>query len=228
MRTITLYINYLFIFFSTVVIFSEDSTNRIKPKFPYSNNYRSEYLDKSHLTILGFTIGEDSLHNVMKKLGQTEIIKDDYYHRSEIICYSALDEDDSTKIMFIKNPLADLLGFCLLSGKIDFIANLKCKKLNIINKNISTDSGLHLGMLKNDLLSILGNPDKSTEHSLTYIYHIKEIMDEETINYYLDKNKHSIPPISREDLYWDIMSTLKADFKNEKLIKLEVIKTVTY
>ena len=103
---------------------------------------RKEYINKSHLSIIGFTVNESSFIDIQNILGYTSIIDDGH---EDVICYCSNLKDDSTKLIFYKNDIADIVGFELCSG----INNYKtCHETDKISIKTSTGGGLKLNLSK--------------------------------------------------------------------------------
>lgn len=161
---------------------------------------RNEYLDKPHLTILGFTVNESSFQDIQDILGQSTIV--DIGHE-DIICYGSNIKNDTTKIIFYKNDIADIVGFKLC---LDDSSNSTCKIIDKINSEISIEGGLKLHLSKEEIIYILGKPTYEADDYWEYYYHIQE---------------------QKNDFVWDVCSTIKITFKKSKTYSISVFKTVT-
>lgn len=129
-------------------------------------------IDKSHLTVLGFTIGKHSLQDVQSMLGQTETfsVKE---HAPSQICYVS-KEPDKTIIIFEAGAMGSwkyLTGFRIMSDKTKFPEVSKCKEFNMISRDIKTKSGIKLGISKNKFRTMFGKPIKEIDNNWFYVYH---------------------------------------------------------
>jgi len=169
--------------------------------WPFENIYNN------HITLLGLTLGVDNLDNVLDKLGISEVTSVENCHHCKGVCYYHPTDADTIKILFFKNPIADLLGFKLSYLHGERIPN-QCVLLRNGDEKIMTKSGLYLGMPKKQFLNICGKPDF--------------IID--SIYVYQSKNKIKLPNMN--ELFDDVI-TVKATFNEGILTVLEITRTVT-
>jgi len=120
----------------------------------------------STFQILGFKIDAETFGKVTARLGKATVIErgDASTGRSQI-CYSS-PGDHKTYLIFEKGEVND--AFYLFSGGPDWKGSELCADSNLVTKNLSTASGLHLGQTTAQVRAILGTPSVVAGDSLIY------------------------------------------------------------
>lgn len=173
---------------------------------------KSGELDKSHLSVLGFEIGENTLNDVMEKLGQAKIKHDPGATDPNEICYTSNAEGDQTKIIFIAGPMGgweNITEFQIISGNLPLKKTEWCTASPLISKKLSTKGGLRLGMNLTSLKKKLGEPTESRPSFYSFDFYTKR--------------KTS----STEDTYWDVLSGVTVTYSNDNVNSISVYQSVS-
>jgi hypothetical protein len=124
---------------------------------------------------LGLTVGECSNHDILAKFGPTFKIDDEKKPSVDHLCY--VSDRDGTLIMFslVKSQCTK---FEMMSRKDQFYKWNFCEDSPLVTKRISTESGVMLGMQKNQLKKILGAPIKESEAMLLFKFEGQKMIEE--------------------------------------------------
>jgi hypothetical protein len=103
-------------------------------------------MDYTHMTVLGLTLGRAGVADVQSKLGQAEMV---HAGHEPYICYRSASKGDNTVITFGfddigKNKL--LSSFQIIAGVENFKSRRLCTKSRLVSKDVSTQSGLRIGL----------------------------------------------------------------------------------
>lgn len=193
--------------------------------YEFSAEPHHKILDDSHLTILGFTIGEHSLEDIQNKLGRTEILPAKEQAPVQI-CYRSNQKSDRTIIVFEAGPMGSwkyLTTFRLISNKVKFSEKDKCKTSTVVFKNIQTESGIKLGINPDQLRAILGKPTKEINDNIFFLYEAqRRLLEKETRKMDTQQlNERAYPVV-------DISSYVHATFLNSKMVSISITKIETY
>jgi hypothetical protein len=191
----------------------------------FSGTSRNKHINESHITILGFTIGEHSLKDIQSKLGNTNILRKEECSTIQI-CYSSNLNSDKTIVVFETDAMGgwdELTTIYIFSDKANFPNFKQCKKSELISKEIQTKSGLKLGINKKQLKGILGEPTNYIKDDLFYIYETKRKMTKEEI-----EGMSKQWPDVKDNPYFDEFSYIHAKFIDDKMTYLSISKSESY
>jgi len=166
-----------------------------------------EEIDISHLTVTGLTLGKSTLTDVRNKLGMAAYYKNklDGDEADDELYFSSNIKGDDTVMVFSSGTYGGweyIDGFSIITlGQID-TRQIKPAPSPLITKQISTRSGLRLGISPNELETIMGKkPSAIKGNTIFYFFHKARI---------------------GKDSDYDINSQVVAKFKNGKLTSLSV------
>jgi hypothetical protein len=119
--------------------------------------------ENSQLTILGLSVGRDTLETVQEKLGPSKPCV-----ASEHLTTLGYIVGNET-LLFESSDIGggDITGLILRPSKIRSACDLSSPKTTI--SSLRTDGGVHLGMKKKEFTTIFGSP-KSKKRDGTYVY----------------------------------------------------------
>jgi hypothetical protein len=162
------YRNYFFVF-GTSLIFSLfiQSPFAIADSSVKTNLQWSKF--KANSSILGFTLGESTVDQVIQKMGGDTPTIPEKQHELVEICFKHYGA--SQYITFLTGKLHDYSRLYTFEVSTNISKSLenKCKQYNPSKgENLRTDGGLYLGQTKDEVLSILGYPSNKT--SLNWIW----------------------------------------------------------
>ena len=187
---------------------------------------RQSDIDKGHATLLGITVGVDSMARVGKRLGHATLFnfnKGTHKRAVEALCYAA---PDSTRLLFVAGT----------EGRAQKVARLRvtasdvavkygpaCLKSKAFGKGVATGSGLRLGMTEAEVRSLLGEPTDESPGFLGYEYHHHRALTDKEVG--VIEAGH---PDVRLYPYQDISSSVEARFADGLLKRLDIIRFSTY
>ena len=192
----------------------------------------AEYIDgeinEEDTSILGLTIGRNTVEEVNKKFGKTVIFKaGPEYYEPNIMCYLSCGESDETCLEFYSGPfwnekIIDSFVVRPLTSQPYYKYNSRsmCKKSFLINKEIATKSGISLGINKKRFISIVGRPTLVRGNVLMYRYKREKKMTDKEIklleNIYGQRKKGYQTKM--------VLSEIDAYFSDNKLVWFSVSK----
>jgi len=182
-------------------------------------------LEKSHQTILGVTLRQNSLADVTKRfnaLGPSPIAG---FTHGKGICIASAQAGDPTKLLFIAIPVADLHGFVLFSSGSKIRPPEKCAPATALRKEVATPSGIRLGMSRGQIEKVFGKPAQQSAGDLQYQFEIlKKFTPKEWFDEFRARNKSAVA----EDLYTVVRSDVQMEMVNDRLVSYAVSTTDTY
>jgi len=185
---------------------------------------RHEIPDDSHLTVLGFTIGKNSLREIQASLGPAKIIQESEHAPSQI-CYQSAQKTDGTILIFEAGPLGawqTLTSFVIQSTSSSIESN-RCHQTDLVSQKIHTKSGIKLGLTQKQLRVILGVPTKVIKNNWFYLYQSQRKMTQEEIERLASKW-----PIARQQPYFDVNCFIQITYSNSKLTKIMIGKAESF
>lgn len=182
-------------------------------------------LEKSHQTILGFTLLQNSFSEVAKRFGTSAPTPIADFTSGKAVCISSAQSGDPTKLLFVHIPVADLHGFVLLSKGSKIKTPAKCTPSTEVRKDLTTQGGIRLGMKRDEVIKAFGKPMRQTAGTLQYRFQIqKKFSPKEWFEEFRAQNKGADP----KSLYTDVRTDVKAEFVNNSLVSYTVSTTDTY
>jgi hypothetical protein len=180
--------------------------------------------DKSHQTILGFTLLQNSLADVEKKFPGTLRVPIEGFTHGTSVCISAAQANDPTKVLFVKIPVADLHGIVLLAGESSVRAPGKCIPSVEVRRDMRTPGGVRLGLEKAEVIQLLGKPSTQSDNLLLYQFEILKKFSKESFEQYMAENKDADP----RTLYSLTRTDMKMKFVKNRLVSYSVSTTDTF
>lgn len=176
-------------------------------------------LTKEDTTILGLAIGAASLKDVEAKLGEANILpRHGSASSSNTICYVS---SDGTVLSFGAGPMGgfmDITEFAIWSRKAKFPNRSACRTSTVISRNVSTISGIKLGLTAEQLSKLIGTK-VTTEPELTR-YEL------------LCRQKMTADEIKRfnvsERPYFDVSSFVEIQFSGSDASRIDLAKFLSY
>src|SRR5437879_8126836 len=163
--------------------------------------------ENSQLTILGVSVGADTLKTVQEKLGSSKpcVVSEHlttlgYKLGNEALLFESSDIGGG-----------DITGLVLKLSRGRPACDLPAPRTD--NVVLRTDGGVHLGMKRDEFTRIFGNPQKTTRKG-TYVY---QWLKTEDLNKAQQQTvAHSLPGAAADGLV-DVLTTLEARFSNKGL-----------
>lgn len=189
-------------------------------------------LDPAQRTMLGVTVGKDSLSEAHDKIGKAKRTQiGEGTCRETILCYTSSRASDPTKLLFSANADYSLrgeitsvqftsdefVGPCADARSENVAA---CAPSMRIGASLRTSGGLKLGMTKDQVRALLGPEvmaDTSSEDALFYNYWVEKRLDESEIRR-LERQEPNI----RRHPYYGMSSSIDAYFRDDRLYSFEI------
>jgi len=181
-------------------------------------------LTQEDTTILGLTIGSASLKDVQAKLGQTK-----YLPRNEsspnTVCY--VSSMDGTVLSFGAGAMGgfvDVTEFALWSRETRFPNVEACLPSKLVSRNLSTPSGIKLGLSLQQLSAIVGAVPTTKHAEAHYELSCREKMTPEQIKGFKTANNGDVSG----NPSFDVSSFVEAEFSSSKASRIYVAKIASY
>ena len=178
---------------------------------------------EDNFTVAGVMLGEKQFEEAAKAFGPAdELSRGDAASGRQQLCYVSTSGEPIYLIFEVGEVEA---GFYLFDKGPSWNGVEHCAKSPLINPTVSTKSGLHLGITRTQLETILGIPNAThTEEDLYW--------NEETIHLSpaeLTRLRAANPNLSQKDFLENYESMdrsvyIKAKFENERLVFLNVLR----
>jgi hypothetical protein len=130
-------------------------------------------LAPQNFELLGLSLNSSQFfQSVQNKLGHAAIVeRGDASTGRHQVCYLS-EQNPDTRLIFEQGELN--LVFYIIAGGDKWNGDTFCTKSRAINAELSTASGLHLGMTRADLEQVLGKPDLSVNEKLFYFRKLRK------------------------------------------------------
>lgn len=138
-------------------------------------NLKSQNLDTnaSNFQIAGIAVGQYDLPRIMARLGKaTTVGRGDAAVGREQICYVSVAEPRKIHLIFEHGEVAH--AFYLFADGPHWTGDNLCVKSRVVTTNVSTASGLRLGLTPSQVESILGKPTARKNDRLIYFRSIRK------------------------------------------------------
>jgi hypothetical protein len=161
-----------------------------------------EQISREHVTVLGLTLGENTLFEAEHRLGPAKAIS--VGHDGVVICYRSARRKDDMMIAFGADTHGDqkLISFQLIAGQQPFKAKGKCSPSPLISNEAATKSGLKLGVSNAIVKKILNAPMTETNGHLIIDYDYQEATSYESEPACLMVFASSAMRFERDKLVW--------------------------
>jgi hypothetical protein len=180
----------------------------------------------SHLTLMGFQLGKTTLADVQARLGDSKIRRCSREEEaSEEICYVSAN-GDHTRVIFeagFSGGWTELAGYKIISGRSNPPCYRRCTPTALVSGEVHSDGGLRIGLTRQQVAKLLGNPARSTANRLTFQWNSRRAMTKEEIK---KESETFHSPV--KDPYWDAQDTFIILLEHSRVIQIRVSHTVTY
>jgi hypothetical protein len=142
-----------------------------------------------------------------------------------MVCYVADKTKNEISVVFHSGPLGGwhtITGFIVVPNNLIPCYANECKQFQS-KENVSTKSGITLGIEKEKFIQIVGNPTHSDSDMIAYHYIGERRMTEDEIERAEITFKSKV-----EHPFWSVSSGIEAYFCSRKLVWFHVYKTVSY
>jgi hypothetical protein len=178
------------------------------------------------ITILGLTIGRASLKDVEAKLGPAPHAQArGDATASHTICYISLT--DGAVLEFGAGPMGsftDVTEFEIWSREAKFPNASACSPSSLINRGLSTTSGIRLGLTLDQLNKIVGRNPKTQGAVARYELVCRQKMTPEEVNAFKTTNNWDVS----SSPYFDVVSTVEARFAGSGASRIMIYKGESY
>ncbi len=193
-------------------------------KYKGSGLEKNEEINNAHKTILGLEIGVSSLKDVLKTFGDAAVHVSDDRHEPDTLCYVSRSDNDDTVVVIESGPRCgpsrEFVGFVVAardavdSGKIG-----ECLPSATVDRNISTESGVKLGISPDRLIELIGVPSRIDGDVFIYHYDFEKHLTHVEIETADGTQDDSVTYL---DFY--LYAQVEAEFSNEKLVRFSVFE----
>jgi len=183
----------------------------------------------SSLGILGISLLDENFPStITKKLGPTvDVTRGDASTGRNQFCYGSVGSDPKVHLIFEYGEVDNV--FYLFSGGRDWNGSRYCKTTKLVTEKTSTPSGLHLGLTRQEVESILGKPTLVRTNRIIYVRSVSVKSTPEE----LKRARAASPGMSEKDFlqnygHYDFSTTIDVRFKDSKLNYLGILQAETY
>jgi hypothetical protein len=174
-------------------------------------------IDSRSLEVLGFTLGQNEAADVEAKLGKARTSHAPDHDMTQR-CYQSKGVDH-TAVVF-EDWSGTLSGFRIYRAD---ESDRHCTLTPFVTAELSTASGLKLGLNREKVLQILGKPTNALRNRLLYKRESQRPMTAEEVARF----KRAYPGENNSDLTVFITTEIKLSFRSSKLSSIDVIQTET-
>ena len=207
-------------------ITASPQTRREDEPYCSENGARRVEVAKADATILGLAIGRSSLQDVQAKLGHSNLTRMSKDEESDVsVCY--VSPTDGTVLVFYSGVMGggvDITWFAVWSREAAFPHYSRCTSSRLVSRNLSTESGLRLGLTREKVDRIVGKPTKPGRTSTKYEYLCRSKMTDNEIKGFKTANNWDVT----SDPYFDRMSWIEVHYANSKASRIEVGEIESY
>jgi|SRR5579871_3277350 len=131
---------------------------------------------RSNFTILGVHLDDAVLEKAATRLGAAAIVASgDASTAQAEACYVSKPDEGNVHLVFARGEIDQ--RFTLFVGGPDWDTSTKCVATELISRNVTTASGIHLGQTPAQVVAILGRPNKQTKDMLIYVFALRKRTD---------------------------------------------------
>jgi len=204
------------------------NATEIEGKYKGTGKDIDAVIDASHKTILGLELGVATLENIKGILGEATAHMSEDPHEPDTYCYSSTTEGDDTVVIIESGPRcgpsAEFAGFIVAArDKVEQENIGECYPSNLVSRDISTFSSITLGISKDRLIELLGNPTIVEGDIFQYIYDTEKPLSEEELE---GIRKASDDPEPYP--YVNVFTRVVAEFKDDELVRISMIESESY
>jgi hypothetical protein len=180
----------------------------------------------SHLRMMGFLLGKNTLADVQAKLGKSAAIKCSHQEEaSKEVCYVSAAKDQ-TKVVFeagFSGGWKELDGYKVIAGGLERRCYRQCPRTAQVTSDLQTEGGLKLGLTREHLIALLGTPKEDRGNALSFQWQSRQAMTKQQIQ---AESKTFKSPVT--DAYYDVQDTIEVTLANSKVVEFDVHHIVTY
>ena len=181
-------------------------------------------LAKEDITILGLTIGSTSMTDVQAKLGQAQFLPvHGVASASHTICYVS-PTDGTVLTLGTDGPgggYVDLSEFAIWSREAKFPNVSACSQSKLVSRDLSTPSGIRLGLSLQQLNKIVGKRTTTQRAVAHYELLCRQKMTS-------DEMKRFPASEVAERPYFDVFSSVDAYLEGAGASRISIVKSETY
>jgi hypothetical protein len=168
------------------------------------------------LTLLGFTLAKNEIGDVERRLGSARASAAQQHDMTQR-CYES-NGTDHTVVVF-RDWVGTLSGFSIYTAA----SNPRCTKTSLVRSDISTASGLKLGLSPEQVIQILGKPTRRAGSQFVYEDRSEKPLTAEEVADY----RRTHPGETGSDLHIWNFTEIKLRFRNSRLSSIDVTHTET-
>jgi hypothetical protein len=189
------------------------------PECSKTSPYKMQ-LTADDTTILGLTVGI-SMKDVQAKMGQAT----PFLPRSNSICFAS--PTDGTVLTFSTGPMGgfeNITGFELWSHEAKFPNVAKCTRSTLVSQDLSTNSGIRLGLSAEQLAKLVGASSSSQTGLSQYEMWCRQKMTDDDISAFKKVNNWDVS----SNPYFDVGSFVQAHFIGARVSRIKIAQTKSY
>jgi hypothetical protein len=171
-------------------------------------------IDASNFEILGIRLGTSTIEDLTQTLGQAPAMKAKDPENS-LVCYASSGPDRT--VLEFEN-WTDPIEFRLFKGSPELVK--ECLPTDGVSASISTTSGLRLGLTRDQVVAILGQPQKIRAGHWSYESStVRALMTDEKAR----ASKLKSPPSSVE-----VYEKIDFEFTNSVVTKIDIVRSESW
>jgi len=187
-------------------------------------------LPKGNFQIAGIDLAahKEVLDQAVDSLGKTAThASGDASTALEEACYQSSDRNDGTLLIIQRGEVSP--SFVLAADRSYWKWSTPCRRSTKVTRQISTASGLRLGLTQEQVIAVLGLPTSRMQnhklHSDSISYDFE--MRKRTSQTWLMRSRRQHPEMSEKELeqnygHYDLWESINAEFVNNSLVTLVV------
>jgi hypothetical protein len=199
----------------------------------YNENYRAPNMEvrndgvnAKNFEISGVKLGTDGFKNIAAKLGKATVVqRGDASTGRQQVCYTSDAQLEKTYLIFEFGE--DDSIFYLFTGDEGWTGSDLCVRSKQVSSNLSTASGLRLGLILEQFTTLLGRADAIVGNRLLYSRHVKKKATRERF----EQQRKEYPEVLTDEQahekfdFYTVVIYIEANFTDSKLSYLAVSKS---
>jgi len=207
------------------IVSSAQNNGQREPLCSEDSKSRVEVAD-ANMSILGLAIGHASLKDVQARLGNARTVPVSKEEESDVaLCY--VSPTDGTVLIFYSGSMAgwvDVTGFALWAREAQYPRASDCLSSKLVSRSLATTGGVRLGLTKEELQRLLGQPTGFGKASIKYQYVCRRKMTDDEIKRFKTVNNWDVA----SDPYFDVSSTVDVRLIDSQVSRLQISKIESY
>lgn len=177
------------------------------------------------LGLMGFVLGKSTLGDAEATMGKSPARKCSRDEEaSNEVCYVSAGRD-RTKVVFEAGSSGGwkvLDGYKVMARSVTRRCYSRCSRTAKVTSGVQADSGLKLGLTREQVVSLLGRPKRLGGNTLSFEWQTRRAMTKEEIEAAgkTFKSRVAYP-------YFDVDDTIDVTLADSKVVQFEVHHTVT-